>query len=271
MFGRIRKRLTYANIAMTLVVVLAMTGGAYAAGKYVITSTKQISPKVLKALKGATGKNGAPGATGPAGPSGPAGPTGAAGPAGPAGKDGAPGETPVSTTLAKGDKNCKEGGSKFAVGGKETFACNGKEGSPWTAGGTLPKEKTETGMWGVAALPGVLNLGFVTIEQATVPISFTIPLETGLSEAQVHVIPFGGKGTNGTGCPTNSTVEHPEAEPGNLCIFQAESINVAEILVRSPNAAETGTGPAGTILDVIPKTKEETVFITGSWAVTAPK
>ena len=66
MLSAIRKRLTYANVAMTLALVFAMTGGAYAANKYLITSTKQISPKVLKSLKGATGTNGAAGPAGAA-------------------------------------------------------------------------------------------------------------------------------------------------------------------------------------------------------------
>ena len=79
MFSRIRKRTTYTNVVMTLVLVFVMTGGAYAASKYVITSTKQISPKVLKALKGANGKNGANGAPGGTGPAGRAGPAGSAG------------------------------------------------------------------------------------------------------------------------------------------------------------------------------------------------
>ena len=57
----IRKRVTYANVAMTLALVFAMSGGAYAS-KYLITSTKQISPKVLKTLKGAAGKTGPAGA-----------------------------------------------------------------------------------------------------------------------------------------------------------------------------------------------------------------
>jgi hypothetical protein len=39
MFSKIRKRLTYANVAMTLALVFAMTGGAYAAKHYLITST----------------------------------------------------------------------------------------------------------------------------------------------------------------------------------------------------------------------------------------
>jgi hypothetical protein len=55
MLSRLGKRFSYANVAVTLALVFAMTGGAYAAKKYVITSTKQISPKVLKELKGVSG------------------------------------------------------------------------------------------------------------------------------------------------------------------------------------------------------------------------
>ena len=65
-----RRRLTYANVAMTVALVLAMSGGAFAAGKFLITSTKQISPKVLKSLQGKAGPAGAVGAQGPAGPAG---------------------------------------------------------------------------------------------------------------------------------------------------------------------------------------------------------
>ncbi|HWY17344.1 MAG TPA: hypothetical protein VNY27_01395 [Solirubrobacteraceae bacterium] len=79
MLSTLRKRLTYANIAATLALLFAMTGGAYAANHYLISSTKQISPKVLKALKGSNGSNGANGPAGPAGPTGPAGGTGPAG------------------------------------------------------------------------------------------------------------------------------------------------------------------------------------------------
>jgi hypothetical protein len=88
MIGLIRKRLTYANVAMTLAVVFAMTGGAFAAKHYVITSTKQIKPSVLKALHGETGAAGAQGPAGPAGPQGPQGKDGAAGKEGEEGVDG---------------------------------------------------------------------------------------------------------------------------------------------------------------------------------------
>ena len=74
------RRITYANVTATLALVLAMSGGAVAANHYLVNSTKQISPKVLKKLTGKTGKAGKPGATGPAGAAGAQGP--ATGPAG---------------------------------------------------------------------------------------------------------------------------------------------------------------------------------------------
>jgi hypothetical protein len=82
MFKSTRSHLSYANVAATLALVFSMSGGALAASHYLVNSTKQLSPKVLKALKGAAGK------TGPAGPAGPAGTAGAAGAAGPQGAQG---------------------------------------------------------------------------------------------------------------------------------------------------------------------------------------
>ncbi|HTD58778.1 MAG TPA: hypothetical protein VK672_07775 [Solirubrobacteraceae bacterium] len=101
MFSALRKRLTYANVAMTLALVFAMTGGAYAANKYPITSTKQISPKVLKALKGATGKNGANGANGATGATGPGGPAGANG----TGTPGSNGKSVVASAASEASHN----------------------------------------------------------------------------------------------------------------------------------------------------------------------
>ncbi len=45
-----RKRLTYANVTATLALVFSMSGGALAASHYLIKSTKQISPKVLRSF-----------------------------------------------------------------------------------------------------------------------------------------------------------------------------------------------------------------------------
>lgn len=72
-----------AGVIAVIALVFAMAGGAWAAKKYVITSTSQIKPSVLKSLQG---KNGAAGAQGPAGQA------GANGKDGVNGKDGAEGE-----------------------------------------------------------------------------------------------------------------------------------------------------------------------------------
>jgi hypothetical protein len=77
-----RRHLTYANVVATLALVFAMAGGAVAANHYLINSTSQINPKVIKKLKAHNGKAGATGKTGA---------TGSAGSAGAPGAPGAPG------------------------------------------------------------------------------------------------------------------------------------------------------------------------------------
>jgi hypothetical protein len=65
--------------------VVASTGSAIAAKRYLLTSTKQISPSVLKQLRGQTGKQGPRGAQGAVGASGASGAGGAGGAPGPVG------------------------------------------------------------------------------------------------------------------------------------------------------------------------------------------
>jgi Collagen triple helix repeat (20 copies) len=159
MFSALRKRIhvSPATAIASLALVFAMSGGAYAAGHYLITSTKQIKPSVLRQL---TGKAGANGASGLAGPQGPAGAQGGQGPQGPAGAAGAAG--------AKG-----EAGPKGE---------NGKEGKPGTTGftETLPSEKTETGAWFVRENKE---------ETVNTPISFNIPLPAALDSTHVLFAP----------------------------------------------------------------------------------
>ena len=85
--------------------VLAITSGAFAAHKYLITSSHQIrrgavslsdlSRRARHELHGARGARGARGAGGQAGPAGVQGPKGDPGAPGPAGPQGAPGSTGV--------------------------------------------------------------------------------------------------------------------------------------------------------------------------------
>jgi hypothetical protein len=71
-----RRHLSFANVTATLALFFALSGGAYAAKHYLITSTKQIKPSVLATLHGKEGRKGAAGATGPAGVKGDRGPQG---------------------------------------------------------------------------------------------------------------------------------------------------------------------------------------------------
>jgi len=71
--------MTFANVASLMALIFSMSGGALAARHYLIHSTNQISPKVLKKLKGAPGEIGMIGPQGPTGLTGPRGPNGGRG------------------------------------------------------------------------------------------------------------------------------------------------------------------------------------------------
>lgn len=124
-FSAIRARLTYANVVATLALLFAMSGGALAAKHYLINSTKQINPKVLKRLHGARGPRGA------IGPNGLVGPQGVQGPVGHAGIQGKKGDAGFSalSTLPKG---ATESGA-FSV-----FAPNAAKGQRLEGAATFP-------------------------------------------------------------------------------------------------------------------------------------
>ena len=87
--GAPRKRMSYASVAATLALVLALGGGtAWAAHHYLITSTSQIKPNVLKSLRGYRGYRGYTGKNGTNGTNGTNGATGATGAPGATGKTG---------------------------------------------------------------------------------------------------------------------------------------------------------------------------------------
>lgn len=297
MLSTLRRHMTYANVAATLALVFAMSGGALAASRYLITSTKQIKPNVIASLRGANGKpgaNGANGAQGAAGAQGPAGPAGGKGDTGEKGSEGSQG--PQGPQGPKGEQGPQgtagAQGQQGAKGDTGPQGITGPAGSPWTAGGTLPVGATETGAWLVNETGDEAKRK--TAEPIETAISFPIPLvkalineeECGESnhqpcvtdvvtrEAQEH-------GTAPAAC--KGSVESPTAESGHLCVYisylegGADSETSFYDGVFNPDGlAPTeqyveGTGTAGAILSFFAigtPLKSERAVGAGTWAVT---
>lgn len=244
MFSKIRGRMSPAGLVAVVVLVFAMTGGAYAAKKYLITSTKQISPAVLAQLKGAKGAAGSPGAQGPAGPAGPAGSQGASGSNGTNGERGEKGE--------KGDRGEKgEKGADGQTGFTET----------------LPPAKTETGVW-TLGIGGVKLAGKPLIEAA---ISFSIPLPSSAvleDEGAVFLDQEETENKSGKeGC--NGTDENPTAPPGELCIYTHEE-QVEEKHLVGGIGNPGGMNVNGVLIHASNAKEDVAIHSFGSWAVTAP-
>ena len=226
-----------------LALVLAMVGGAWAAAGL---NSKQ-KKEVTKIAKKYAGKPGAPGGTGPAGANGS---NGAPGEKGAPGTPGADGKSVALGTATAGEcpGSNPSGGTTVEVEGNAASkkkVCNGKEGSPWTAGGTLPSGKSEHGTWGFDQIPG--GTGAATVQ---VPISFPIPLAAPLGAEAVHI--FEGE-TPPSGCTFNGGLL--EAEAGNLCVHivatglsnhyvEEGQLTAFEVIGRLGHV-EVATGPAG--------------------------
>jgi hypothetical protein len=252
MFSIVKNRLGIPGLVAGIALVFAMGGGAaFAAKKYVITSTGQIKPSVLKQLQGQAG------APGPAGANGASGKDGANGTNGTNGTPGATGKSVVTNTLASGEMGCEEGGVSIEVegAGAKKAVCNGEEGSPWAAGGILPSGQSETGTYG-----GTFDNGqFIAL-----PITFALPVEPAPD-------PIFVEGASAAGCP-GLVAGVPTADPGKLCVYKGAEFGGLEegepvFLKPNSNAFEEGALPTGAIFGGLCGATSCAWW--GTWAVTA--
>jgi hypothetical protein len=289
-------------VIVTIGLFFVMSGGALAATHHlvIITSLKQISPSVRKQLQ----------KEGPAGKEGAAGREGKPGVNGVNGANGGGGESVTSAEVKAGEQGCKLGGSKFTVGGKETFACNGEKGEKGKAGEsvtitsnpasckeggaefkvgsgtptyacngekgvihpgeTLAPGATETGVWAFS-----VN---TTLRQNLLPISFPIPLAASVRSVECLHNPPGPEchvfvvkpEETGTGECEGGTVEKPIAKPGNLCIYQGTEDENVNDEFGFRNPGGSQSIGTSGIVLSITTTSPEGGEATGTWAVTAP-
>jgi hypothetical protein len=228
MFTRLRQRLAAHGPATTVAVialVVALCGGAYAAAKGGLTSKqkKQVTAIVQKEIKKNPGPPGPAGAKGDPGAQGAQGLRGEKGETGEEGEDGTNGKSVSVTPIpvdelemaceGRGGVSVEEQGSPP---GEEV--CNGKEGSPWTAGGTLPIGATETGVYAQQADTESGKNGIWA------PISFSLPLDGDTQDSATehvkYVEAFPVTPEEIANCPGN--YEEPAASPGYLCVFKNE-------------------------------------------------
>ncbi len=296
MFQAIRKHLTPGTFIAFLALVFAITGGAFAAGGHGGGSGKttvrvgfrsplagavkskakgKAGTRGPAGPKGATGAPGAAGSAGPAGPTGATGPAGAQGPQGPAGANGTngePGASVTSRTLGINQGGCPTGGTEFTAANGTSKACNGKEGSPYTAGGTLPSGSTETGAW------SVIYTATAAGQPGSSAISFTIPLK---AEPATHYInnngmePFYNETTekeeerSPSAACAGGSASSPKAETGTLCVFATQEANAGEFLFHGQfRVGDIFGASADGAAAVFDSENAGEVSAVGTWAVT---
>lgn len=206
----LKRNLSIPSLIAVIALGFSMSGGAFAAHGYLENSgPRAAKPSPHVAKKGARrGPRGLRGIQGIPGPRGPDGPEGPVGATGP----------------------------------------RGLGGDPWTAGGTLPSGKSQSGTWAAA------TFGSQGTDIAAVSFGFQL-----LSSPDVHVI---GKGFDGiqhsTECP--GSVGVPLAAKGNVCFYTVENEGLTLL--------EAFPFTSGTLL----KFKGPTfgAAVAGTWAVTAP-
>jgi hypothetical protein len=264
MLKALRRRANATTVVAVLALLFAMTGGAIAAKRYLITSTRQISPNVLRQLKGGRGAPGPAGSPGAQGAPGKNGANGANGTNGAAGRAGENGVGATTSTFGGEQHGCREGGLEIKSAGTPAFVCNGTNGANGQTGFTkaLPSGETETGTWAVN------EYGPVEEKSVFVPISFAIPTQAGEgfyldsseTEEAATKKPHGCEGT----------LAEPTAPKGKLCVYTEEGEELKAASAEVFAQGELGHfGSSGGYLEFEIQAGGNAIS-RGTWAVTAP-
>jgi hypothetical protein len=271
---RFRDRLGANGPGLTVAVIaliFALAGGAFAASGGLSGKQKKETEKIAKKFAGKPGPAGKAGANGATGPAGSQGSPGAKGDKGDAGLQGPPGKSVEVKAIAAGGSECEERNGALV---KEKGASTGVEvceGSPWTAGGTLPSGATETGTFSVQ---GSIENKSEKEHGLFTTISFPIPLSLPLDADHVKLV----VGLPGPECQTSAgdfgNAEEPVAQPGYLCVFiGGENAGTFYEQIEPLGSGfldnASGAGTSGARIRFEPPT-EEFAFANGSFAVTAP-
>jgi hypothetical protein len=278
----LRNRFGIPGVISVIALVFAMLGGAYAASNSSGGGKATASAKAKKGPrgpKGATGPAGPAGAQGPAGANGKDGSNGSNGSAGAQGSQGLPGKSVEVANYSGPECAGSEEGATVQIAGEPStkkYVCDGVEGSPgapgangspWTAGGTLPPSSasgcpcTETGAWSVSAGPAFVRA----------VISFSIPLVAALDGSHVHIsnqanfADFDEAGPGTTGCTGSAAA--PTAPSGHLCVYigtETEAL-VPEEVAKVDNEVP-GASTAGAYVQIL--LFSASAHASGTWAVT---
>lgn len=230
MLTTLRTRFGVPGVIAGIALFVAMGGAAFAAQKYVITSTKQIKPSVLKALQGKAG---------------PVGPAGSTGSSGSPGQNGAPG---------KDGTNGKDGtfSTESLPPGQTLTGSWG--GAPGTGGGlatasiSFPIEVTPAPTAVVQLGPGEKISILVKDGAFELNPSNSADL-TELEEAWED------------DCP--GTANEPEAKAGFLCMYAVK--NGGAVVTLAPSGELEAANEFGITVPFILNTES---VAKGSWAVT---
>jgi hypothetical protein len=285
MYRRFQQRFGTAGVIVAVIALVAALSGTALAAKGALTGKqKKEVEKIAKKYAGKPGAPGAPGANGANGSNGKDGAPGAPGEDGTDGEDGEDGTDGKSLVeVDEGPAVCGgKGGVIYEVegSGNENEVCNGakgeqgEDGSPWTAGGTLPPGQVETGAWAFAATTA-------DTEGVRMALSFAIPLAAPVDGANVH---WAGEPDFTQVCP--GTAENPHPEPGDLCVYanfndfpeevSFEGICPLDVVIQGEclDEEKTGASTTGAVLVFSTPTSSDPELNTassGAFAVRAPE